>query len=72
MSRMATSDYMGARRRAYANADQTKRIHILDEVCETAGYERKYANRLPQGMHPPRMAGAGEASKRAGLSPALP
>ena len=49
MSRMATSEYIGARRRAYASADRAKRIRILDEVCETTGYERKYANRLLTG-----------------------
>ena len=49
MSRMATSEYMGARRRAYASSDRAKRICILDEVCETTGYERKYANRLLTG-----------------------
>ncbi len=49
MSRMATSEYIGARRRAYASADRAKRIRILDEVCETTGYKRKYANRLLTG-----------------------
>jgi len=45
MSRMATSEYIGAKRRAYAQADRAKRSRILDEVCETTGYGRKYANR---------------------------
>ena len=49
MSRMATNEYIGTKRRAYANADRIKRIRILDEVCETTGYERKYANRLLTG-----------------------
>ena len=49
MSRMATNEYIGAKRRAYAQADRAKRKHILDEVCETTGYERKYANRLLTG-----------------------
>ena len=49
MSRMATSEYIGMKRRAYAKADRAKRRHILDEVCETTGYERKYANRLLTG-----------------------
>lgn len=39
----------GARRRAYASSDRAKLIRILDEVCETTGYERKYANRLLTG-----------------------
>ena len=49
MSRMATSEYIGMKRRAYAKADRAKRMRILDEVCETTGYERKYANRLLTG-----------------------
>ena len=49
MSRMATNEYIGAKRRAYAQADRAKRTCILDEVCETTGYERKYANRLLTG-----------------------
>jgi hypothetical protein len=46
---MATNEYIGTKRRLYATADRTKRIRILDEVCETTGYERKYANRLLTG-----------------------
>ncbi len=46
MSRMATNEYIGAKRRMYTTADRKKRIKILDEVCETTGYERKYVNRL--------------------------
>ena len=46
---MATSEYIGMKRRAYAKADRAKRMRILDEVCETTGYERKYANRLLTG-----------------------
>jgi len=49
MSRKATSEYIGTKRRAYAQADRAKRRRILDEVCETIGYERKYANRLLTG-----------------------
>lgn len=49
MSRMATNEYIGAKRRAYTLADRAKRTRILDEVCETTGYERKYANRLLTG-----------------------
>ena len=49
MSRMATNEYIGAKRRSYAQADRAKRRRILDEVCETTGYERKYANRLLTG-----------------------
>ena len=49
MSRIATNEYIDTKRRLYATADRTKRTGILDEVCETTGYERKYANRLLTG-----------------------
>ena len=49
MSRMATNEYVGTKRRLYATADREKRIKMLDEVCKTTGYERKYANRLLTG-----------------------
>ena len=32
MSRMATNEYIGAKRRAYAQANRAKRSRILDEV----------------------------------------
>ncbi len=50
MSRMATNEYIGAKRRAYAQSDRAKRRRILNEACETTGYERKYANRLLTGI----------------------
>ena len=46
MSRMATAEYIGAKRRAYLLASREKRHRILQEVCETVGYEKKYANKL--------------------------
>ena len=49
MSRKATNAYIGTKRRAYAQANRARRSRILDEVCETTGYERKYANRLLTG-----------------------
>ena len=49
MSRMATNEYIGAKRRAYAEAKPDRRRRILDEVCETTGYSRKHANRLLTG-----------------------
>lgn len=49
MSRMATSEYIGAKRRAYAGLKPDRRRRILDEVCETTGYSRKHANRLLTG-----------------------
>ena len=49
MSRMATNEYIGAKRRSYGIASREKRKHILDEVCENTGYERKYANKLLTG-----------------------
>ena len=50
MSRMATAEYIGAKRRAYGEAQSpAKRSRLLDDVCETTGYSRKYANRLLTG-----------------------
>ena len=49
MSRMATNEYIGAKRRTYAESSPGKRRRILGEVCETTGYSRKYANRLLTG-----------------------
>jgi len=46
MSRMATAEYIGAKRRSYLVASREKRRNILAEVCETTGYEKKYANKL--------------------------
>ena len=37
MSRKATNEYIGTKRRVYAQADRARRKHILDEVCETTG-----------------------------------
>ena len=49
MSRTATNEYTGAKRRAYAASKPDKRRLILDDVCEMTGYSRKYANRLLTG-----------------------
>ena len=49
MSRIATNEYIGAKRRAYEASKPHKRRLILDDVCETTGYSRKYANRLLTG-----------------------
>ena len=49
MSRTATAEYIGAKRRAYAAAVPAKRHRLLEEVVETTGYSRKYANRLLTG-----------------------
>ena len=49
MSRKATNEYIGTRRRAYAEATLRRRKAILDDVCDTTGYSRKYANRLLTG-----------------------
>ena len=40
MSRKATNEYIGTKRRAYAQADRAKRMRILDEVCETTRFSR--------------------------------
>ncbi len=49
MSRKSTNEYIGIKRRAYACANREKRKQLLDEVCATIGYTRKYANRLLTG-----------------------
>lgn len=37
MSRMATNEYIGAKRRAYAGSKPDRRRRILDKVCKTTG-----------------------------------
>ena len=37
MSRMATKEYIGAKRRAYALADRAKRTRILDNEAKNEG-----------------------------------
>lgn len=46
MSRTATNEYIGARRSVYAEAKPDRRRRILNEMCETTGHSRKYANCL--------------------------
>ena len=67
-SGMAASEYIGTKRRAYAQADRAKRIRILDEMCETTGYGRKYANRLLPGNQKIR-GYAGRGKHVASMSP---
>lgn len=49
MSRAATTEYIGAKRRSYATANAEKRTRLLNEVCETTGLSRKHVNRLLTG-----------------------
>ena len=49
MSRGATAEYVGAKRRAYAAASKSKRRLMLAEVCETTGFTKDYAIRLLSG-----------------------
>ena len=49
MSRKSKSEYIAEKRRAYDKAGKTKRSRILDEVCETLGYTRKYVIKLLTG-----------------------
>ena len=49
MSRKSKSEYIAEKRRAYGNAGKAKRSRILDEVCETLGYTRKYVIKLLTG-----------------------
>ena len=47
MSRKSSFEYIGEKRRAYAKSGKAKRSRILDEVCETLGYTRKYVFSTP-------------------------
>ena len=49
MSRKSKAEYVGEKRRAYAEADPARRRRILDEVCNTLGYTRKYVIKLMTG-----------------------
>ena len=49
MSRKSKAEYIGEKRRAYACASAAKRRRILDEVCETLCYTRKYVIKLMTG-----------------------
>ena len=49
MSRKSRFEYIGEKRRAYAKSGKAKRSRILDEVCETLGYTRKYVIKLLTG-----------------------
>ena len=49
MSRKSKSEYIAEKRRAYAEAGAGKRCRILDEVCETLCYTRKYVIKLLTG-----------------------
>ena len=42
MSRMATKEYIGAKRRAYALADRAKRTRILDNEAKNAGEDLSF------------------------------
>ncbi len=53
MSRMATSEYIGARRRMYAESSPGKRGRILDEVCETTGYRGLDRSNCQTEVNPP-------------------
>ena len=45
MSRMATNEYIGTRRRAYAQADRAKRRRILDKAKHAGGDLSPFAAR---------------------------
>ena len=49
VSRKSRSEYNGEKRRVYAKSGKAKRSRILDEVCETLSYTRKYAINLLTG-----------------------
>ena len=49
MSRKSRFEYIGEKRRAYTKSGKAKRSRILDDVCETLGYTRKYVIKLLTG-----------------------
>lgn len=49
MSRKSKMEYIGEKRRLYLASSPGKRRWILDEVCETVEYSRKYVNKLLTG-----------------------
>lgn len=49
MSRISIAEYAAEKRRAYAEASAAKRVRILDEVCDTLGFTRKYVIKLMTG-----------------------
>ena len=49
MSRKSKAEYIGEKRRAYAEANPVRRKRILDEVCDTLGLTRKYVIKLMTG-----------------------
>ena len=49
MSRKSIAEYVAEKRRAYAKSGSAKRTRMIDEVCETLGYTRKYVIKLLTG-----------------------
>ena len=49
MSRSATMEYIGQKRRAYSECSIAKKSRLLDEVCSTTGLSRKHVNKLLTG-----------------------
>lgn len=49
MSRKSIAEYVAEKRRVYANSGSAKRTRLLDEVCETLDYTRKYIIKLLTG-----------------------
>ena len=42
MSRKSIAEYVAEKRRVYAKSGSAKRTRMIDEVCDTLGYTRKY------------------------------
>lgn len=49
MSRKSIAEYVAEKRRVYAKSGSAKRTRMIDEVCETLGYTRKYVIKLLTG-----------------------
>ena len=50
MSPRSKREYVEAVHRRYRNASRSERTIILNELCATCGYNRKYAIRLLRGF----------------------
>ena len=78
MSRRATNEYIGMKRRAYQAASRPKRREILAEVCTNTGYTKDYDTRLLSGSRKFRERkgrgkkfGSVQRNRRSGVSNSL-
>lgn len=65
MGRLAKHEYFRVMYDRYRRATRRERSSLLDEVCQTCGYNRKYAIRRLNGTAPPRQPKPGHPRARA-------